>query len=198
MRRECACRPIDIGEAERGGIDAVNIAVETAQLLHGDLGDRIHVGWVRRVLLIDREIRRSPIDLSRAREHHPRVGCVVPYCLEQGNRADHVHVHVVAGVRHRAGMARLAGTVENGVDTAYQRFQDRAIADIAADDGDVALGAFEIARVCATARKPVVQHAHLGPFARQPPHERGADETAPAGHEDAPQHAPGARGLSHR
>ena len=93
-----------------------------------------------------------------------------------------------ADVEHEIGRAvEEFGAVDEGemmhlVDAAHGGVDRGGIADIACDEFDVAVDAGQAPR---RAARIVVEHAHGVALAHERLHQRGADEAAAAGHQDA-------------
>ena len=120
------------------------------------------------------------VDAGRRRLDHLR-DAELGRGLEHVERADGVGREVEHRVADRPGDLELGGLVRDAVVPAGGVAQRVVVEDVAPDDGDVAVDAFE---VLVGAGRVVVEHGHRRAGRHQIPHEMRSDETRAAGHQD--------------
>ena len=137
--------------------------------------------------------RRVAVDRARRREDEP-LHLRPPRLLEQPERPVDVDPPGVAGVRDGTRHGGNGGEVDDAFDASKRRPHDVRVAQVGADDVELAAQPLEVAPVPGG---EVVEDAHRIPRREEPADDRRADESAAAGDQDHGAHFKRTGGKMH-
>ncbi len=161
----------------------MHLVVEQRRGLGRRLVDPVDVDRLQRVVLVQREVARAPVLLSRARVDDPRLRPLPPERLEHGELRPVVELQVEERVGHRVDVTDVAGDAEDDV-LALDELVG-GLANVLRPNREPALDRRDVEAVASELRHEAVGHGHLGAELDEPDREVRADEAEPARHEHA-------------
>src|SRR5687767_13656236 len=108
----------------------MHFVVEQVVTFAGQFMDSVNIDRPQRVLLIDREILGTAIDLPRAGEDHTDLRIVMTAGFENGELGSDIDLKVRSGIADRIHVAGLAGKIEKVILVANGALQTGSIPHI--------------------------------------------------------------------
>ena len=128
-------RAVGVGQAQAARSQAVGAVVDQVVPLAGQLVDAVDVGGPVAVFLVQRQVERPAVALTRAGVDDLGIRVVIPAGFQDEELAARVDLQVGEGIGHRVEVADLAGQVEDHVGARHERVHGMRIAHV----GDVDL-----------------------------------------------------------
>ncbi len=152
-------------------------------VLAGRLVDAVHVGRPDELRFVHRQTIGTPVDLTRAREHHLHFRVVRAAGFEHGELAAAVDLEIRVRIPHAVDVAHLAREIEDDVAIADEIVHCRLLADIGDVDAHAISDAVDVEQIAAVVGNQRVYQQDIGAERDEVAREVAADEAeAPGDH----------------
>lgn len=175
---------VGVGEAQGTGAQAIHVVVEDVIPLAGQFVDAVGVGGADGMLLVNGEMVRLAIELTRAGKDDLHGRVVFATGFEDGDLGLGVDGQIGVGVLHGVHVAGLARQIEQDILSLDQMLEAVFVAHIGDVDAHAVGNGGDIEEVATVFRDEAVDEGHLCAQLDQTVGEVGADEAQPASDED--------------